>query len=230
MERQLAEDALPFPPPVTVGGQGMALVGYYDHDAGRMIPGRPRGGTMVFESVESPLAPSPAHLAPLPDGPAITPPPLPPRRQLPVGRRRPRALWLLAAGLPVVAGAALLPLLVRPRHPSAPPQTLVATLVPVRPALPPPAIEPDPVRAERPRPLYLVQGVVAPDVLNLHGRPGPRGVMVARIPAVARGLRATGRRHQLGRSSWWQVEYLGRQGWVNARFLAPQDEGLPRAP
>jgi uncharacterized protein YgiM (DUF1202 family) len=72
------------------------------------------------------------------------------------------------------------------------------------------------------QPRYRIKGVVAPDTLNIRGKPDPRSRVVAQVPANGRGITVTGQRRQIGPSLWWEVEHHGQRGWVNSRYLAPQ--------
>jgi hypothetical protein len=151
------------------------------------------------------------------EGEEAAPPPEPP------GRRR-RPLRALAAGVAMLALALLFT-----RSTGAPPSAASrcetpppAVLAAIAPAPPPPAPESAPDQAPAPGPPgFRVQGVVAPDVLNLRRRPGPHSTVVLAIPDDGTRIIPTGPRRQIGRALWWEVEYQGRRGWVNARFLAP---------
>jgi uncharacterized protein YgiM (DUF1202 family) len=77
---------------------------------------------------------------------------------------------------------------------------------------------------------YMVQGVVAPDTLNVRREPDPRSGVVGKIPAGARGVIVTARRRQVGSSVWWNVAYQGRRGWANSRFLVPEGPGHTDGP
>jgi uncharacterized membrane protein len=86
-----------------------------------------------------------------------------------------------------------------------------------------------PAHARQPRP-FLVDAVASGMVIRQEPRPtSPR---VGEIPAAARGLFASGRRHRSGREVWHEVQYRGVRGWVNApRLLArPTETETPAAP
>jgi hypothetical protein len=113
------------------------------------------------------------------------------------------------------AGATTVP----PPRESPPPARPIAPSIeqiPPRPAPPPLALVP------QVRPHYLVQGVIAPDTLNVRQQPDPHSGAVVQIPADGRGIVATGKRRQIGASAWWEVSYRGHHGWVNGRFLTPE--------
>jgi uncharacterized membrane protein len=71
-------------------------------------------------------------------------------------------------------------------------------------------------------PRFRVTGVAADDVLNLRSGPVPESPLVDTIPPNARDLLATGRREQIGRSIWREIQFRGQTGWVNERFLAEE--------
>jgi hypothetical protein len=98
-----------------------------------------------------------------------------------------------------------------------------AAAAPQRPA--PPPRRPPPAAAREEQARYTVHGVVAPDTLNVRARPDPHSAALVQIPADAPGIVASGKRRPVGASTWWEVSYRGHRGWVNGRFLAPQDPG-----
>jgi hypothetical protein len=89
---------------------------------------------------------------------------------------------------------------------------------------------------------WAVTGVAPNDVLNLRIAPDADSRMIARIPYNARGLRNLGcpnqvtfeqwlkmteaQRDRAARSRWCQVEYNGKKGWVNGRFL--REDAAPK--
>lgn len=89
---------------------------------------------------------------------------------------------------------------------------------------------------------WAVTGVASDDVLNLRVAPNADSRMIARIPYNARGLRNFGcpnqvtfeqwlkmteaQRDRAARSRWCQVEFNGKKGWVNGRFL--KEDGPPQ--
>ncbi len=75
--------------------------------------------------------------------------------------------------------------------------------------------------------LYRVVGVASNDTLNMRSGPGPRFALSGRIPHNGRGIAATGRSTRVGSTDWWTVRYLGRQGWVSSRYLAPDTAPPP---
>jgi uncharacterized membrane protein len=83
----------------------------------------------------------------------------------------------------------------------------------------PPGASPRTARSDS----YMVQGVEGSDTLNIRARADSRSPLIGKIPPDGRGVRATGRRKQSGPSQWWEVSYGPHTGWVNARFLAPDN-------
>lgn len=78
---------------------------------------------------------------------------------------------------------------------------------------------------------YRVVDVAADDVLNVREQPGTAAPIVATLPPDDTGLSVTGARNAehddtFGPGTWWEIlheEAPGGAGWVNARFLAPDD-------
>jgi uncharacterized membrane protein len=98
------------------------------------------------------------------------------------------------------------------------------------PAMPAPSPASPPARPAPAAERFMVQGVDNGDTLNIRARPDSRSTLVGTIPPDAHGVRATGRRQQIGPSQWWEVSYEGHRGWVNARFLVPDPAPAPTAP
>jgi hypothetical protein len=73
-----------------------------------------------------------------------------------------------------------------------------------------------------------VTGVPVTDTLNVRAVASPRGTLLARVPPGGR-VRATGQRRRFLRSLWCEVVYGRWRGWVNARYLMPDDAELPTA-
>lgn len=91
--------------------------------------------------------------------------------------------------------------------------------------------------ADDPPKFFAVTGVPADDVLNLRDVPHGDSRKLGGIPPNARGLRSFGclkpepsldrwmtmtdEEKRNAKLEWCRVEYLGKQGWVAARFLKP---------
>jgi hypothetical protein len=140
------------------------------------------------------------------------------------------------------------------RRPPAPPPTPLALdddplprppPPPVRPPPPPPvAVPPPPPPRQDPQPVveaahtsscgtgpgerYMVQGVDPADTLNVRTDPDPRAEVLGQLPPDATGIQALGEEQRVGSAIWRKVKCQKLVGWVNARFLAPQ-EGPPAA-
>lgn len=69
--------------------------------------------------------------------------------------------------------------------------------------------------------IFAVKGVAADDVLNMRDAPNGNQV-VGRIPPDARGIVALGPRKK-DQGTWAQVRYGSVTGWVNVRFLTPDN-------
>ena len=79
-----------------------------------------------------------------------------------------------------------------------------------------------PLAEDGSRTQFRVIGVDPSDVLNLRAGPTTENPVVRTIPPDAQGLVATGRRREIGRSVWREIQYGGHTGWVNERFLAQE--------
>ena len=101
------------------------------------------------------------------------------------------------------------------------------------------AVKP-PVPAERPDPAcprgssqaYQVTGVAANDVLFMRTEPDHRSAYVYAIPPAGQSvtLYGDGDCQRRGSATWCHVVYACRHGWVNMRFLTPQQSGAANAP
>jgi hypothetical protein len=109
-----------------------------------------------------------------------------------------------------------------------------AAAVPPRP-LPAPAPEPPaPPDEERtsscgrgPGERYSVQGVEAGDTLNVRTDPDPRAEVLGQLPRDATGILAMGDERRIGSAIWRKVKCRKLVGWVNARFLGPEQDEAP---
>jgi hypothetical protein len=68
-----------------------------------------------------------------------------------------------------------------------------------------------------------VQGVAADDVLNVREAPDKASAVLGALPPDATGVRGLANRRRVGTSSWREVECGQLHGWVNERFLAPDN-------
>lgn len=66
---------------------------------------------------------------------------------------------------------------------------------------------------------YQVVGVAPDDVLNLREKPQPTSKLVSSIPANSVGIRSTGKQAIVGKGTWLEITFLGKSGWVNARYV-----------
>lgn len=66
---------------------------------------------------------------------------------------------------------------------------------------------------------YAVYGVESDDYLNVRAKPGVGGLVVTMIPPDANNILLTGERARLGTSLWVRINWQGKVGWVNRRFL-----------
>jgi uncharacterized membrane protein len=128
----------------------------------------------------------------------------------------------LARALPACAaqaGASLLVLSLacrdaEPPKPSDPPAS--APSEPSKPAAPAPASDGFPA-------FFRVQGVASDDVLNIRSEPDSGSLLLGTIPAGASPVEGIGAPTVAGSARWQRVRHGGTIGWVNARFLSPDD-------
>lgn len=126
--------------------------------------------------------------------------------------RLPRALPACAAQ----AGVSLLVLSLAcrdadPPKPSDPPASAPST-----PAAPAPASDGSPA-------FFRVQGVASDDVLNIRSNPDSGSLLLGTIPAGASPVEGIGAPTVAGSARWQRVRHGGTIGWVNARFLSPEN-------
>lgn len=67
--------------------------------------------------------------------------------------------------------------------------------------------------------VYKIHRVAADDTLNMRLTAGTQGRVVATIPHNATGVVLTGAEEKLGRSTWVEVFWSGKTGWVNKYYL-----------
>lgn len=64
-----------------------------------------------------------------------------------------------------------------------------------------------------------VVDVKSNDALNLREQPDPKSAIITTIPHDAKSVEALNETKKVGASNWMRVQYGGKQGWVNAKFL-----------
>jgi hypothetical protein len=140
------------------------------------------------------------------------------------GRRDPRTIWLaivtviaiIAIGVAVAYATGLIG-----GNDSAPDSPAAQPPAADAPADDPAGQPPAAIRyGEEPRANWDVTGVAADDVLNVRGKPGVDGTIVATLPHNAAELESTGRIAHIGDQLWREMVVPGDgAGWVNAAFL-----------
>lgn len=66
-------------------------------------------------------------------------------------------------------------------------------------------------------------------IVNLRKAPDPSTAIVAKLPAKATGIVATGKTALFGATPWLEVEYGGTMGWLNARYVRRADASATKA-
>ena len=67
--------------------------------------------------------------------------------------------------------------------------------------------------------IYAVTHVAPDDGLNLRSAPGIGGSVVVVLPSNAKGVLSLGVEKKVDNSTWIQVTWAGKQGWVNKYYL-----------
>ncbi|MGB1311066.1 MAG: SH3 domain-containing protein, partial [Leucothrix sp.] len=67
--------------------------------------------------------------------------------------------------------------------------------------------------------VFEIQRVASTDSLNLRAKPGARNAIVGRVPHNGKWIRTDGRRVAVGRTQWIKINWRGRVGWVNERYV-----------
>lgn len=75
--------------------------------------------------------------------------------------------------------------------------------------------------------VYKIQRVAADDSLNMRTTAGVKGGVVATIPFNGTGVVATGTEQKLGSSTWVEIRWSGKSGWVNKYYLAEDKQAAP---
>ena len=100
---------------------------------------------------------------------------------------------------------------------------------PPRPAPPPPPKEDaSPCGPRGKGPHFAVTGVEAADTLNVRVAPDPQSEVVGQLLPNTSGVADLGRQQKVGPATWRKVRCGALIGWVNGRFLDP-DEGDRKA-
>jgi len=102
---------------------------------------------------------------------------------------------------------------------------------PPRVETPPPPPAPKPVKREDASacgplgkgPHFAVQGVDPSDTLNVRVAPDPESEVLGQLLPNTTGVLDLGRQQKVGPSTWRKVRCGALIGWVNGRFLDPQD-------
>jgi hypothetical protein len=112
--------------------------------------------------------------------------------------------------------------------PPAPPPIPTRTVAPPKPAArpaPKPALAEDRSACgpEGKGPRFTVRGVAASDTLNVRISPDARSEVLGQLRPETTGVVAVGDEQKIGTSIWRKVRCGALVGWVNQRFLDPQD-------
>ncbi len=78
--------------------------------------------------------------------------------------------------------------------------------------------------------IYKIQRVAADDSLNIRTTAGMKGDIVATIPFNGTGVVATGREQKSGSSTWVEIRWSGKSGWVNKYYLTAVEQVADKTP
>src|SRR5439155_26826737 len=120
------------------------------------------------------------------------------------------------------------PIAEEPAPPPPPPRPVPAP----RPAPPRPAPEPPPDRSTcgpgGKGPRFAVHGVDPADTLNVRVAPDPKSEVLGQLLPNTTGVVSLGVQQKIGPATWRKVRCGALVGWVNDRFLDPQQESTER--
>ncbi len=86
-----------------------------------------------------------------------------------------------------------------------------------------PTVKPEPEKTSTPKgDFYRVVGVKNNDVLYIRPQAGNLKVVVGKIPPNGSGIKILGGKRRVGKSIWVLINYRGKTGWVNSRFIAKE--------
>lgn len=77
---------------------------------------------------------------------------------------------------------------------------------------------------------FQVRGVAPDDTLNIRSQPDSNAPSLGTIAAGTTRVEGIGAATLVGSARWQRVRHAGSIGWVNARFLSPDESAQPAAP
>lgn len=78
--------------------------------------------------------------------------------------------------------------------------------------------------------VYVVTGVRVGEFLNMRANAGIGNSIVGRIPHNGQGIVTTGEEKKVGSTVWAKVYWRSVGGWVNKRYLMPEDQAATVPP
>jgi Predicted membrane protein len=78
--------------------------------------------------------------------------------------------------------------------------------------------------------VHVVTGVKAGEFLNMRADAGTNNSVVGRIPHNGQGIVTTGEEKKVGSTVWAKIYWKGVGGWVNKRYLLPEDQAASAPP
>jgi len=76
--------------------------------------------------------------------------------------------------------------------------------------------------------VYKIQRVSSDDSLNMRSIAGTKGAIVGTIPFNGTGIVSSGHEEKLGTSTWAEIHWSGKSGWVNKYYLAADKQILTK--
>lgn len=78
--------------------------------------------------------------------------------------------------------------------------------------------------------MFQIDGVASWDSLNMRAKPGTSASVVGKIPANGQNIRHLGKQVKVGNTTWVNVIWQGRNGWVSSRYIRPMPAAQAPAP
>ena len=78
--------------------------------------------------------------------------------------------------------------------------------------------------------MFQIDGVASWDSLNMRAKPGTSASVVGKIPANGQNIRHLGNQVTVGNTTWVNVIWQGRNGWVSSRYIRPMPAAQAPAP
>lgn len=78
--------------------------------------------------------------------------------------------------------------------------------------------------------MFQIADVASWDTLNMRAQPGASASVVGKIPANGQNIRHLGKQVKVGNTTWVNIIWQGRNGWVSSRYIRPMPASSAAAP